>query len=280
MLTSMFLTDRFAFLHIPKTGGTFVHFHLRRIYARTLFRKLIHSLRSKCGICVPFMQYSYAELPKHTIRRTVACLRKDLPIVLCIRNPFDVYVSQFRFRWWEQFPDRWFTHLERVRAEFGELSKFSFETFVEATLRYSHWTETVKSSRRCIGPLSAEWLRYFVREPNDCLRCTSDEDLLRQVQEELKSVTILRTENLQVDLCNFLGSVGVDSQSLEAIRTANRIFPGLPTRVPNDSFHDYFSDDLAKKVSETEWPIFNLFLEYPAQIDRRGKKADEGDIFG
>ena len=258
----MFLTEKFAFLHIPKTGGTFVHFHLRKIYAKTFLSKCAHSLRSKYGIALPFIRYSYLELPKHTFRRELNRLDGKISIIACIRNPFDVYISQYKFGWWLQFPDKWFADPQRVVAEFGELSRFDFEAFMKSTLRYSHWAETTRSSRKLLGPLSAEWIRYFVRDPSHCLRCNSDEELVSKVRAELESVTLLRTETLARDLCNFLRPLGICPAALDDIISSCQIFPGPQTRFWEDTKENLLSAELTKELLEAEWLMFTLFPEY------------------
>ena len=260
----MFVTDKFVFLHIPKTGGTFVHYQLRKIYARTFLGKCAHSLRSKFGVALPFMRYRYREFPKHTIRRELNRLVPDLPIVLCVRNPFDVYVSQYKFRWWQQFPEKWFVDLAKVKAEFGKYSEFDFETFVRATLKYSHWAQTSPTSQRPFGPMSAEWLRYFTRNPNDCINCGSEDNLFSLVRRELESVTILRTETLAVDLCSFLDSLRIEGTYRKDIMSSDRIYPGPRTRNLNDDHEGYYSEGLKAELSRAEWLLFSLFPEYLA----------------
>ena len=258
----MFINEKFIFLHIPKTGGTFVQFHLRKIYAKTLFRKLAHSLRSKYGIVLPFMRYNYLELPKHTLRREMNNLEENIPIILCIRNPFDVFISQYKFRWWQKFPDKWFADPQQVVARFGEISRFNFETFVRATLAYSHWTEKAPSTRKLLGPLSAEWIRYFARDPSSCISCISDDELENRVRAELASMTLLRTETLAEDFCNFLRPLGICPAALENIMSSNAIFPGPQTRFSEDRKELYFTAELTKELLEAEWLLFRLFPDY------------------
>ena len=113
----MFITDKFVFLHIPKTAGTFVHKVLRELHCPSAWQRKVHSLRRMTKISIPLFPYQYREVIKHSIRRLIpeAC-DGSRAVVLAVRNPLDHYVSHFRFNWWRRFPAGWFRDVGIVES--------------------------------------------------------------------------------------------------------------------------------------------------------------------
>jgi hypothetical protein len=69
--TAMFVSDSFVFLHVPKTGGTFV----QRVIARDLPMERVNGRHS-----------SYRDLSEE---------QRALPVLCVVRNPWDWYVSWY-----------------------------------------------------------------------------------------------------------------------------------------------------------------------------------------
>lgn len=103
----MIFADRFAYVHAPKTGGTFVTAVLERIYGaeaalktprwytRWPFRhkdRVIHHPRHG--------RYVYHK-NKHGTCREMPCAERRKPILATVRNPYDWYVSRDEFGWWK-----------------------------------------------------------------------------------------------------------------------------------------------------------------------------------
>jgi len=72
----MILTNRFVFVHMPKTGGSFV----RRIFRRT---------------APP--EWEFAEIDSHVFAADTPESHAHLPKVGFVRNPFDWYLSFYRY---------------------------------------------------------------------------------------------------------------------------------------------------------------------------------------
>ncbi len=76
----MLVTDRFAFLHIPKTGGSFIDSVLRDNLPAECFREVPPSRHPHLG---------WDELPPAAA---------ELPVLCFVRNPWDWYVSWYHYR--------------------------------------------------------------------------------------------------------------------------------------------------------------------------------------
>jgi hypothetical protein len=120
-------TDRFVYVHQPKTGGTFVTAVLFRLHdfrwtrwthLRSAFRiSLVH--RNRYGTLV----YNNH---KHGGRRAIPPEQRHKPVLATVRNPYDLYVSQYEFGWWKRRQyRRWFA---RVRS-FDDYVRVAGEAF-------------------------------------------------------------------------------------------------------------------------------------------------------
>src|ERR671926_959520 len=80
----MVITDHFIYLHMPKTGGTFVENVLNRLLA------------GKGGL---YLDTQTLTGRQHENIREVAPAFADKKILFTIRNPYDYYVSRYEFNW-------------------------------------------------------------------------------------------------------------------------------------------------------------------------------------
>ncbi len=113
----MILTQRFVFIHQPKTGGTFV--------TRVLYRLLGDPL-DPTDPSAPI-----AEINKHGTCREIPASHRGIPILAAVRNPFERYVSQYEFAWWKRDLPPW-VDVDTVRARYPHFPNLSFEEFITA----------------------------------------------------------------------------------------------------------------------------------------------------
>ena len=128
----MVITDKFVYIHKPKTGGTFVtdsllelhdgkwnwwiHFKLA-LLKKVQFKNNVGTLTltaNKHGGCL--------EIPAKY---------RDKIIVSTIRNPFDYYVSQYEFGWWKR--KEWLPYyqkLENFKARYSTFPDLKFGDFL------------------------------------------------------------------------------------------------------------------------------------------------------
>src|SRR5262245_41967068 len=98
----MLFTDRFVYLHLPKTGGTFVtqilvalHSSDQGLWARlqNLPRWRARHFNGPLGMLIWHPN-------KHGIRSEIPIEHQAKLVLGTVRNPFDRLVSAYEFGWW------------------------------------------------------------------------------------------------------------------------------------------------------------------------------------
>ncbi len=151
----MIITDRFVFVHLPKTGGTFVESVLTRIHRargdrvqewrlerspRSWLRGLLSKvarplLRKRNANTVYVVRHRKEGL--YSPHGTVAQIppeHRDKPVLGVLRNPYDWYVSNFEFKWWIQNPPPP-AQRDRMKADCPAFPDLSFEDYVRLSNR-------------------------------------------------------------------------------------------------------------------------------------------------
>lgn len=133
----MIFTDRFVYVHQPKTGGTFVTAVLFRLHEfrwtrwthlRSAFRvNLVH--RNRYGTLV----YNNH---KHGGRAAIPPEQRHKPVLATVRNPYDLYVSQYEFGWWRRREYRRFFSPETSFADYVRIAGDAFGSLSEQFLHF------------------------------------------------------------------------------------------------------------------------------------------------
>lgn len=249
----MIITKRFVYLHQPKTGGTFVTETLQRAIGAGPVPTLWEKVLMRAGIPPRFHEYY-----KHGGQADIPKPYRRLPVAGSVRNPFDRYVSQYKFRFWQRFPDR-FPKLE-AHPSFPDLT---FEEFVR--LAMDHWLVRVdpKLQGSSLGWHTAQFVWFYSRDA----RRLFTESLTREITAEeirptLAPSTYLRTHRLNEDLHELLREHGFPEERISFILESPRILPRGGGRREGDSWRDLYSPELMSWVEEREAPLFELFPEF------------------
>jgi hypothetical protein len=147
----MIFTDRFVYVHQPKTGGTFVTAVLFRLhdFRWTRWTHLKSTFRVNLAHRNRYGTFIYNN-HKHGGRAAIPPEQRHKPVLATVRNPYDLYVSQYEFGWWKRREyRRWF------RPE------LSFEEYVHA-------------AGEAFGPLSQQFLRFHDGRPDGVRFITTD----------------------------------------------------------------------------------------------------------
>ena len=231
----MLITDKFVFIHMPKTGGTFVSSTLLRIHSSYL--DLPHDyffstppkklkLVSR-NVTENFDSPKYGsvvnQLPKHGKCRQIPQEHRKKQIVSILRNPYDWYVSQYEFGWWKK--KGYWEHYWKVSGRKGrapQVPKLSFEEFLafqvkrpyknKAFQKFGYYTQQFIYFFSHHPKLTASWIHVGYIKSGD-------------YNENLFDVQFLRTDRLNIDFFEFLLATGYEADDV-----VNR--PGFP----GDSF--------------------------------------------
>lgn len=251
----MLITEDFVFIHFPKTGGTFVTKILEDLLPR-LKKKIIN--QNKHGLC--------CEIPEEY---------QNLPIISCIRNPFDIKVSQFNYGWWKKLAPQ--EMIESIKKEYPSFPKLSFNEFVDSLDRHSPLIKKnvkVNEFMRSIGQYSQRFLHFYCQDIDKIIKLMNEEFIQKKrYKHYMYPVHFLRNHELNNDLYNYLLSLGYSERLMEPIKTQQRILPGrwrhffsAKKRKKRDSWESYYTVDLRKKVRERERLLFGMFPEFNLSI--------------
>ncbi len=233
----MIATGDFLFLHLPKTGGSFVTHHLLGVF--------------------PDAEY----FDRHGFRRQIPPAYRHLPLVGCLRCPYDWYVSGYEFRWWVKS-----TELFPGVENHPRYPDLTFEDYVHLGngpwLAY-HNPDLAGSPQ--VGWYTSALINWYGIDPDRFLAAAVEcPPTVCDVRDQLGGVHLLRTARLNHDLCSYLRAYGVGEDKLSAIRTAPRIRPPDPeeTRRTHSHWRDYYTPDLLSFVRHKERLAFELFPEF------------------
>jgi hypothetical protein len=218
------LTPRFSFLHLHKSGGTFVNEAL-----------LAH---------VPGAR----KLGHHAPAALLPASHRDLPVLGVVRNPWDYYVSCFTF----QSERR--TYVWNV---FSEEGKHDFDATVRRMLRAGE-------EPLLIDRLAEQApVEFPQRQMNFTKACFEDlrgrrhgwyTFLFQRMYRGLR-VHFLHKENLRAELLDFLRAQGVATPALEDF-VRNAAPANTTSHAP---YRSYYSSSLAEQVALREHEVVTRF---------------------
>jgi hypothetical protein len=259
----MLLTDDFVYVHMPKTGGTFVTEVISQLYERESEeppsrpgplrplrrrRKRTFSETRKHGTC--------SEIPKPYRRKT---------ILATVRNPYDRYVSEYEFGWWRTHPDAWNGIADRAKGIYPSYPDLSFEEFVDMAntlfplLKNSHF-----DSGWSIGYQTEIFVRYFMRDPGRVFPAI-DQDYLdsqRYRDDLFGRLHFIRTGNLNRELYGFLRQVGFTRREVGFVLEMDKVHPPEGGRTEDKLWMEYYTPDLRREIRTKERLLFELFPEF------------------
>ena len=251
----MLITDRFIFIHFPKTGGTFItkvleeyfnaHCHL---YRKIIINSLIPNTNETYG-----QHGGCNEIPKGWDINRV--------LVSVSRNPYDLYVSQYEFKWWKRQPK---VDVDKIKKSFPDFPNITFKQFLELknTLFRSQILRDIKL-KADIGVNTLQFIRFFFKNPYETIK-KIDQDYIQHEKylNDMHEITFLRTESLNQDLYSFLLKQNYPEETLAPILFVPKINPVEGGRSKEKKWERYYTDELKEYVRSKEWLLFKLFEDY------------------
>ena len=250
----MIFTDRFVYVHLPKTGGTTVTSALLRLHGVRWSRwmHLRSTLRPHLRFETPYGLFVYSN-NKHGTCREIPPAERGKPILGTTRSPYSQAVSQYTFGWWKRREFlRYYRAVPDFEARFPDFPDLSFADYLALSS---------EAFGRPNGPglLTQQFVEFYGRTPDATLARlaeTPDADL------DLFDVHFLRTERLNADLHAFLLAQGYRSPDVDFVREMGRVLPGGKGRLPSESWRKHVTPELQAVIREREAPLFALFPEY------------------
>lgn len=257
----MNVTNHFVFVHMPKTGGSFVAEVLRTLYGVTWLHNLLLRneqlllAKNKLLRVIGTGRINYEEFNKHGLCNDIPSAFNHLPILSCIRNPFDWYVSNYKYAWWRSHPQDY----PGLRND-PRWPNLSFDDYMD--LSNSEWLGLLNpgvSINRSLGRLSVLFINYYCKHPQDILSLHDDNELFSAVCSDMYPVDFLNTANLNIELYNYLLKTGNYSfEQLAFIKDKGKVSP-RNHRKPEDTWASFFSDKVFAEIQFRERMLFHLF---------------------
>ncbi len=242
----MIATEDFVYIHMPKTGGTFVAAVLEELY-RTLGEPLVNCDRH--GTC-----------------SSIPAAHRQKRIIATVRNPLDRYVSQYRFGWWRIHPERYCGEQE-MRRMFPHYPELSFAEFVDlADCKFMTWPNPHLLGEARLGWHTEQFVRFFFKNP-ERLFSQIDASYLERARfhSDMYPVHFLHTENLNAELHQWLVDLGKDPAAVAWVLQAPRVLPPEGGRSTADAWRAYYSPQLRQLILRRERLIYQIFPEFAVE---------------
>ena len=256
----MIATDRFVYVHQPKTGGTFV--------TEVLFELADVLGTRELRVRTPRTAFVRAKL-KHGTCRDVPRALRDRPVLTTVRNPFDQYVSEYAFGWWrrDEYRGHFRRRVRRFRERYPGYPDLSFGDFLR--LYHEAFGRTSRSRHfegaDGVGWLTERFVRYYARHPWRLLRRLRPGGDPAVLRDALFDVRFLRMERLNDELHRALLDVGVPEERVAFVLTWGRVLPeNAAARDRRRDWRSYYTPELKAHVRRNDALLFRLFPDYDA----------------
>lgn len=287
----MIFTDRFVYVHQPKTGGTFVRHVLARLYQADRATARRHwsprfPWRWDDEVAVSERYGVYVDHPiKHGTCRQIPSEHRGKPILGTIRNPFDWYVSKYEFGWWKRaeflpffravpgFRDLYPYFPELDFAEYMTLAEQAFGGFRGAVLpmlgRWAHVLARVPyrnppagEGDAAVGLCTEDFLKYYSRHPR---RILGDPDAHLDSggwRREMFDVHFIPTRFLNRGLYDFLVEIGYRTEDITFVLGLGRVLPEGRKKTEGRRWERYYTPELRARVLRRDRLIFAAFPQF------------------
>ncbi|HZH63242.1 MAG TPA: hypothetical protein VEY10_00030 [Flavisolibacter sp.] len=262
----MVITDKFVYIHKPKTGGTFVTDALLKLYdgkwnlflhAKLALLKVIHYKNDFGTLSLT--------ANKHGGCNDIPVGHQQKTIVSTIRNPFDYYVSQYEFGWWKR--KSWHDYykkidgFEKYSASFPNLS---FQQFMELmALAFNASPHQDFNNPNALGRNTIEFINDCFYEPEQVIKKIDEKYISSGAyKKDMFPVEFIFTHRLNQQLYDFLLAHGYPSERIAFIITKQKVLPQGKGRTKEQKWEKYYTPELKELVRKKDWFLFEVFPEF------------------
>lgn len=250
----MIITESFVWINYPKTASTFVREALKDVYAcrstdiakkwrmrnRRMEEKLLPEMRPGSG------ERRGSPTPHGTVSQIPESFR-HLPVVSSYRSPVGRYLSLYNYGDWKK-PDQYPDAMENIKVHFSEFPNLGLNEFIRFVDRYyGNVTLHAGEDKVTIGPLSADFLRFFTLPSKSDVNCLAF-DSWAQIERDLGKVTFLDSSNINQELTKWLLKFRFPKKDIRFLEEK------AASNVSNKRRDGHELDNLAvEKIWEKEW---------------------------
>lgn len=264
----MIFTDKFVYIHEPKTGGTFVTAALFRLYGLkwTRLTHLKNSLAGEVRRSSPKYGTLIHNSNKHGFCSQIPAAHRDKTVLASVRNPYDLYVSQYEFGWWKRREFlRYFRAVPAFDATYPRFPEITFAEYVrlvnEAFPVYANGDGEAPA-----GLHTEQFFKYYFRNPPEAfarMKQRADYVSSASYRGDMFRLHFIRTDALNQGLYDFLSQMNYDDEDIRFILDLGKILPkGRGRTGEQQKWERYYTPDLKRWVRERERFLFELFPEF------------------
>lgn len=263
----MVVTERFVYVHMPKTGGSFVEAVLRRLALESGEMHIdAATLQGRAILGGQDQHQTVAQIPEAF---------RDLPVLFTIRNPFDHLVSFFTFGWWKRHVGDTFDEA-RIRARHPHYPELSFDEYLRSNYDWDLLADSYAIAKRLrvadAGPLTWDYSRFLSAAPERLMESGRSDRETAIERAEFGKIHFLPMERLNQGLHEFLLGQGHSRAQLEFLLGMKKVYPLGGERRNDSHWQQWYTPDLIRLVYERERRLFDLFPGYQpvAAVDTSG----------
>lgn len=256
----MVITDSFVYIHMPKTGGTFVEWVLNRLLSPRGELYFDTSSGDHHVLSGSHIKHErVAEIPRaHKAKR----------ILFTVRNPYDHYVSFYEFGWWKTHPTDTFDE-RKMRQIFPDYPEITFRQYMESVFATemldtayldAETRDALESADR--GPLTLDYIRFLFPDPDRIVAHLPYYLDGNAYLEEFPDIHFIQTHDLNRGLYAFLLTMGYEAEQLGFILDLGKIRPPGGHRRDDRDWQSYYSPELKDLVRRKERWIFDAFPDF------------------
>ncbi|HEX6899173.1 MAG TPA: hypothetical protein VF789_05645 [Thermoanaerobaculia bacterium] len=258
----MILTDRFVAVHEPKTGGTFVASALFRLYGAewNLWNKLASAFGRDVVARGKYGTFVFTN-NKHGGCNEIPETWRGRPILASVRNPYDLYVSQYEFGWWKRREYlRWYRRVPDFERRFPRFPDLSFPEYMELTGEAFRTLRNDRCGGDGPGLYTEQFVRFYFKDPEAAFARIDDEYIESGAfRRDLHDLRFVRTHRLNLDLHEFLAGMGFEAGDIDFILSLGKILPQGKGRAADQRWESYYTDELKRSVRERDRLVFAIF---------------------
>ena len=271
----MIITDKFVYIHMPKTGGTFVEtvlhkiheargdvFERRRADQAPRRRPLREWFQKRRPVFLElYNQAGGNDWNQHGHVSQIPPEHAHKPILTTLRNPDDRYVSQYEFEWWKQNPGSFFRHFETLKERYPNYPELTFEEFVTLSNAYSADEINLRfEPDDQLGRHTVQFIKYFYRNP--ALLTEIDAAYLAEKRYEADLAQNLHytfTHDLNQQLYDFLRTMDYAHEEIAFVLQHKKVLPNGKGRNEDQKWEKYYTPALKAYVRHHERLLYTKF---------------------
>jgi len=260
----MIITDHFVFVHMPKTGGSFVSDVLRRLHRTGWLHNLLlrHEpllvAKNRLLKTIRGGKIAHEEFNKHGTCHDIPPEVRHLSILSCMRNPYDWYVSNYKYAWWLSHPQDY----PELRND-PRWPNLTFTDYLQ--LSHRRWIKLLNPEldiNQTLGRLTVLFINYYCRHPEKILSLQSENEILTAVHADMFPVSFLDTHNLNRELYQYLLKTRkYSAQNLAFILDKPKISP-RKQRQSHETWPSFYTSEQKADVRYRDRILFELFPQY------------------